>query len=194
MSDLPEKYQGVSRFTSFPKYPPPKIFESHAPPCTSTLPAQRPATRSEAKKSQSLQDVLSKRVVQLEAKLTQQSLEKDTMAEVGRLVWQLLGGLLWLCSSYLWGKNWMFALPSKQMSNDMLICFCLFMISRDNIEKNIKKTYNDSPSFIPRVQFNPRLHDMCLLPPPRGAGEVEAFGRSYRGGRTTRQLSRGPGK
>ena len=46
-----------------------------------TLPAQPPATRSEAKKSQSLQDVLSKRVVQLEAKLTQQSLEKDTMAE-----------------------------------------------------------------------------------------------------------------
>ena len=43
---------------------------------------QQPATRSEAKKSQSLQDVLSKRVVQLEAKLTQQSLEKDTMAEV----------------------------------------------------------------------------------------------------------------
>ena len=34
-----------------------------------------------AKKSQSLQDVLSKRVVQLEAKLTQQSLEKDSMAE-----------------------------------------------------------------------------------------------------------------
>lgn len=53
----------------------------HLPP----FQTQQLGARSEAKKSQSLQDVLSKRVVQLEAKLTQQSLEKDTMAEVGWL-------------------------------------------------------------------------------------------------------------
>ena len=35
----------------------------------------------EAKKAQSLQDVLSKRVVQLEAKLQQQSMENDAMNE-----------------------------------------------------------------------------------------------------------------
>lgn len=35
----------------------------------------------EAKKAQSLQDVLSKRVVQLEAKLSQQTLEHEAMVE-----------------------------------------------------------------------------------------------------------------
>lgn len=50
-------------------------------------PFRRCAT--EAKKSQSLQDVLSKRVVQLEAKLHQQDMEKDAMKEET----QQLGGL-----------------------------------------------------------------------------------------------------
>ena len=56
------------------------------------LPTTNPPATPEAKKSQSLQDVLSKRVVQLEAKLTQQSLEKDTMAEAGQPLSALAAG------------------------------------------------------------------------------------------------------
>lgn len=49
--------------------------------------------------------MLSKRVVQLEAKLTQQSLEKDTMAEVGRLVWQLRGPFVVVVQFILVGQE-----------------------------------------------------------------------------------------
>ena len=57
--------------------------------------------------------------------------------------------------------------------------------------QNIIDTY-DTPT--KSSKFNPRLCDMPLVPLPPGAGEVEAFGRSYWGSGTTRQLSRGPGK
>ena len=97
------------------------------------LPFRHCAT--EAKKSQSLQDVLSKRVVQLEAKLHQQDMEKDAMKEET----QQLGGLRWATGIMLEAVWTFFWESSVNMRPDVLldqsVCFSRLVLATGLIIK-----------------------------------------------------------